>query len=904
MSKLHQYWGKAGQEHCDYHLLVYHCLDAAAVACELLSNRNHLLNVIAGASEMPRELTLALATFFIGLHDIGKFAPAFQSLRLDIREKLKGPTALRPYIHRHDYLACLVWNNLLIEKWFEGRWFGLEPTDIDEFDFSDIIRPWCVATSGHHGQPPDVKAIGGCDDSYIFQNEFGSNDLTAILILVEALQGLLSPKTGWEIDDDRYPQMVKAFKRTSWLVAGLCVLSDWLASNSTFFPMKSDVVKIEEYWLDARHLAKKAITEVGLGSKTVGKATGMSALFPNIGTPSDLQNFAGTTPIQEGPQLFIFEESTGSGKTEAALVLAHRIMAEGNAERLYIGLPTMATANAMYSRMAVAYQRLFESTDASLVLAHSARRFQREFLHSLIDSRHHAANSASSDNLESSAQCAQWLGDNNKKALLADVGVGTIDQALLGVLPVRHQSLRLLGLCGGVLIIDEVHAYDEYTRCLLMGLIEFQAAQGGSIILLSATLPERMRSDFIRSFLRGLNLDNDIRLTSTHYPLATVVRCRDISEDPLECRAGTDRTVSILWEAGIDRVFEKLIWTAESRGCACYIRNTVDDAMEAFERISYEYGPDKVMLFHARMALGDRLAVEEQCLKTFGKQSRAESRAGRILIATQVVEQSLDLDFDFMATDLAPMDLLIQRAGRLFRHARPDRPLALPELMVFGPHPDQDADANWYASFFPRAAYVYRLHSPLWRTADLLTQKKALRLPQESRELIETVFGEMNEESTPKSLLDRDLRLEGELRGAFDLAGLNRLKVDQGYELGNVPWREDTPTRLGEPINILQLYKWENGRLSPWAGGSDRLARYLSRVSVRQFKVDSIVSPNDPALVEAMDAETKQFLTNEHGVLPTPLIPDSNDSWTVRALDGKGREVTLKYNARSGLSFE
>src|SRR5690606_25025277 len=184
--------------------------------------------------------------------------------------------------------------------------------------------------------------------------------------------------------------------------------------------------------------------------------------------PTPLQAYAQTVELGKVPQLFILEDVTGAGKTEAAMVLVHRLMASGLASGLYVGLPTMATANAMYKRMSESYRRLYAEQELpSLVLAHGASKLSKAFSDSVALSTQTDDKNYENNELSASAYCNQWLADSRKKALLADVGVGTIDQALLGVLPARHQSLRLFGLTNKVLLVDEVHAFDPYMRSLL-----------------------------------------------------------------------------------------------------------------------------------------------------------------------------------------------------------------------------------------------------------------------------------------------------------------------------------------------------------------------------------------------------------------------------------------------------
>ena len=217
-------------------------------------------------------------------------------------------------------------------------------------------------------------------------------------------------------------------------------------------------------------------------------------------------------PLNSKPQLFILEDVTGAGKTEAALVLTHRLLSAGLADGLYVALPTMATANAMYQRLGEVYRRFYENSALpSLILAHGARDLSDAFRKSVMLSENEAADLNYEDGhkeqdqeLSATAYCNAWLADNRKTALLAVVCVFTLYQALLAVLPARHQSLRLLGLGRKVLLVDEVHAYDSYMQRLLDALLEMHARQGGSVILLSATLPQTMREKLVAAFHRGI----------------------------------------------------------------------------------------------------------------------------------------------------------------------------------------------------------------------------------------------------------------------------------------------------------------------------------------------------------------------------------------------------------------
>src|SRR5690606_20820134 len=392
------------------------------------------------------------------------------------------------------------------------------------------------------------------------------------------------------------------------------------------------------------------------------------------------------------------------------------LMEIGAAQGFFIGLPTMSTANAMYGRVADVYQSLFDQ-DTDLVLAHGNRELVERFAASVVPADQAEMDIDQCDET-ASARCAAWLADHNKRALLAQAGVGTIDQVLLGVWHSKHQSLRLLGLFGKVLIVDEVHACDAYMQGVLEVVLEFHARAGGSAILLSATLPARMKQALLNAYARGRGVTAP-RLQEIAYPLVTSWRSSSnaLIEQSIATRPAVQRTVHVEYRTEQSEIVGVIEKTLRAGHCVCWIRNTVADALEAYALFNDRLPADKLILFHARFGLADRLAKEDLVLTHFGSDSTAEQRQGRLVIATQVVEQSLDVDFDLLVSDLAPIDRLIQRAGRLRRHPRDplgNRLLTAgvsdqrckAVMQVFGPDWSDEPASDWYKSHFQKAGAV------------------------------------------------------------------------------------------------------------------------------------------------------------------------------------------------------
>ena len=344
------------------------------------------------------------------------------------------------------------------------------------------------------------------------QSCFGESGIEAARLFADRMEDLLAPP------GDLPSLERKRVRRASFALAGLCVLADWIGSNQDWFPyrLSRDFECLKEYWAHSQKWARRAVAAAGVLPASVRGRIGRDALIGVGHAPTPMQKWARSVELPAGPTLFMIEDETGSGKTEAALMLAHRLMATGQADGLYVALPTMATANAMFDRLGAACRTLFApGTEPSIALAHGARDMHPGFRRASLPGGR-AEEPYPSAGIEDEAMattastaCAHWIADDRRRAFLADAGAGTVDQALLSILPSRHQSLRLLGLMRRVLILDEVHAYDAYMQRELDALLEFQAGLGGCAILLSATLPAAVRRRLTRAFAHGLGKPDD-----------------------------------------------------------------------------------------------------------------------------------------------------------------------------------------------------------------------------------------------------------------------------------------------------------------------------------------------------------------------------------------------------------
>jgi CRISPR-associated endonuclease/helicase Cas3 len=330
---------------------------------------------------------------------------------------------------------------------------------------------------------------------------------------------------------------------------------------------------------------------------------------------------------------------------------------------------------------------------------------------------------------EAAAQCAAWLASSRKRVFLGQIGVCTVDQVLLSVLPVRHKFVRGFGINKSVLIVDEIHAYDAYMHGLLGEILRRQKAVGGSAILLSATLPASVRLKLFEAWQAEetgaapypalwhatSGTAHVLGVSSEHYP-----QKREVVSECLK-----------LPDAFPDEaILERLVRAAEGGARVAAVLNLVDDA-QRLARLLRTRTAAPVDVFHARYRFADRQEKERAAIALYGRHAPRER--GRILVATQVVEQSLDLDFDWMVTQICPGDLLFQRLGRLHRHAR-SRPAGfeLPRCTVLSVH----------AADYGLHALIYGNTRVLWRTECILAASSRIVFPEAYREWIERVYAE------------------------------------------------------------------------------------------------------------------------------------------------------------------
>ena len=760
------------------HPALWHMLDVGAVAACLTARRP-----LTGSRQADRAAVLLVA-----LHDLGKFSASFRAMVLG-----RPYTGLRHW--QHSYRLLRDHDNLLSGKL--GATQG-------------VRRILYAAVAGHHGGPPEHLDHRKSKDQ---ANQIGAE---ASRIAGEAIQAITPLFPGASLEGMTESEA----RRLSWALSGLTIQADWIGSNPEWFGSQDAGMPIASYWQQALTRAETAISAAGLHRARPLPEGGVRVL-PATAALRPMQAAVAEVGLPAGPVLAFIEDATGAGKTEAALILAARMMEAGKGDGFFFALPTMATSNAMLARLEGIVPQLFSGRPA-LALTHGRARMNELFRE--IQGR-------DGSDLGGGPSCGSWLADDRRRILLADVGVGTIDQALMAVLPTRFNTLRLRALSGHILIVDEAHEFDPYMEAQLQRLLQFHALLGGSAIVMTATLPLGMRAGFAKAFQKGRGIRWPRDVEGHAYPMLTVVGrgIGSVEPDPVPatCR---DLAVHRLED---EDAAARLLRSGAERGMACvWIRNSVSGAIASATALR-EAGLE-VDLLHARFTVADRLKHEAAVQRRFGREGIG--RAGRVLVATQVVEASLDLDFDLMVTDLAPAGSLVQRAGRLWRHMdrRPatERPVAAPALHVLAPDPDRVDGTDWLKQILGSGALVYP-QDVQWRTARALFDKGMIRAPGGLRDLIETVHGDDPPE-VPEALQGVEIETIGRQMSEAQQAFNQVLDAEDAYDQPQMQRVFDDdrfPTRLGVPQVTLRLAREEHGRVVPWEGGGP-LGWQLSEVLV------------------------------------------------------------------------
>lgn len=678
--------------------LIAHMIDTSSV-CELLLDSS-LLNYFSRFFDNSESLNLkSILCFWISLHDIGKCTPQFQNkIGADITKLKKSGL---PFDNFNNYRSHALDSALILRRWDKNAHSG-------ETIHSQIAKYIAM----HHG-----TVFVNKDFKKGIKKTGGEEWQELQFYLIEQLCELYSPGDISAITLSN-PAFYLAF-------TGFLVYCDWIASMDNFTRDGAIIGELAQYRKDSIKKADHNITQSALHNAAALMEKDFVDYFENITNPVNLQTAVISLQNTSNPSITIIEAPTGEGKTEAALYLTARQQAAQNNRGIYIAMPTMATSNAIYDRF-ISFLKCAHKgqASASAMLIHSHSRMN-ETMKQLLANYY---NSLKLNDTGEEIIAPEWFLPS-KRSLLAPYGVGTVDQTFLSILNVRHFFLRLFGLAGKTVIFDEVHAYDSYMSELFLILLKWLKALNSNVIILSATLPAGLKAEMIKAW------DNDeYESGKDDYPLITQVTNNRIEQKSYH----SEQKKKIRLDKFVrndEKIVNDLVESA-STGCdTAYIVNSVGRCQKIFEMVkdAAESAKIDIFIFHSRYTFGDRKRIEAEVLSRFGKDKTR--KRGAVLIATQVIEQSLDLDFDVMYSDLAPIDLLVQRAGRLHRHnnMRPET-AQNPVMNIIMPETDEDG--------LPQTNEISRVYEDIiiYRTYFMLKQYDEWNFPHDYRPLAEGVY--------------------------------------------------------------------------------------------------------------------------------------------------------------------
>lgn len=609
----------------------------------------------------------------------------------------------------------------------------------------------------------------------------------------------------------------------SALLLGLMILSDWIASGQRF----ADA----ENWIDSEDAINRItertedfLSRSGLQPCQVTWPESFCGLWPFIPPdgrrPLQIETEALFRSQNAKPLLVLLEAPMGEGKTEVGVYAAIQMAHQWGKDGLYFALPTAATANQMIGRV------------QALLDMHGVSAFVR-LLHSMAWLE--SADSFQINSQDESDGVASWLVPT-KRGLMGQFAVGTVDQAMFAATNVKYGVLRLLGLANKVLIIDEIHSYDAYMSEILVRLLEWCRALQIPVVMLSATLPAALKEKLLTPYTKQ-------HLTS-NYPLITMIdQDGTVTEHQI---SGTGHRLEIAIKLSpilgdIERIAEAAVDEVKEGGCLCVLMNTVAEAQAVYRAVKMIYDGD-LLLFHAQFPAGQRADIEKECIRRYGKDKTHRPKQS-ILIATQVVEQSLDVDFDCMITSVAPVDLLLQRMGRVFRHDNSPRPASHQNAAVEILIPEKEGGR------FGASSYVYP-ECLLESAVRLLKSRTSIQIPEDLSSLVQDAYDPKNApEEEAKHWMKKYLRDDVEA-GASQQYLLNPpdklfspLDGFAVFEDDGTSYSLSAKTRLGEPtVRIALLSEEEIALLQPYIKekNGERIAAVWDRKTAERIIKQSV----------------------------------------------------------------
>lgn len=785
----------------DWHPLIDHMADVAAVLETLCYTDaiQRALEALAGRAMNQQDIARLSAIAF--LHDIGKANNGFQAKRWLKDERPRGWVTAG---HGVEALAMLMADDEAARA-LQSQLPLLEIAEWGEEAASNLL----LASLAHHGRPLDSR-LSWWDAKIYWMQKGGYDPGRQLGLIGDAVQRFVP--AAFELGGEALP----GSPRFVHFFAGLIQLADWLGSDTRFFKFSEEG---EDRLQRARELARCAVQHIGLNIST--SRTRLTAGFPVFsvvfGTQTPYPTQTAMADRSLG-QVVVLEAETGSGKTEAAVWRFLHLLEQGQVDSLYFALPTRVAATQVYQRICTALENTWPVDPPLAVRALSGYAMaDGEFAKALPDFQVQW-----SDEPSDAQASRRWAAESAKRFLAAPVAVGTVDQLLLGTLQVRHAHLRHCLAARSLLVIDEVHASDAYMGVLIQHLIKAQVALGGHILLLSATLGATARARYLAAgrVKRGTPvLPSLAQAMATPYPAIS-------DERGLRATSGAQRSKTVLWRCAdwIDKPesIASAALTAAAQGAkVLIIRNTVPAAVATLAALEAAT-PNSSCLFqlnnvvtlhHSRFSREDRPLMDDAVQQQIGK---IRPKGALILIGTQTLEQSLDIDADYLITDLCPMDVLLQRIGRLHRHSRSadERPTAFQtaQTLILTPNggdlsPHLKRARHGLGRLYEGGG-VYPDLRILEATRELIESIPQIHIPADNRRLVDSAthpealerVQQRNEEWA-----QHGQKVDGDTSARQTLAKLGLLQLDCTFQ--DCSFQDDAKiaTRLGAADRLIRF---------------------------------------------------------------------------------------------------
>lgn len=754
-------WAKYSRDSGGWLSLERHSADAAAVAGLLWDQwLPRSTKTILGAGRTPGEVR-TLACWLAGTHDTGKLSPAFamqvEELAAPMRE---AGLPIKPVIANRSTTPHSLVSHLAIAEYLLSH--GWDARD---------ARSFAVVAGGHHGTPPIRRQLLDEPKRAHIGDESWDRCRNELLDYITELTGARTYFEAWSA------RALTAQEQALW--TGFVIMADWIASNDEFFPLgetRDSVGTAAQMW------ERLAFLPPWQAHPPADLAALLKARFrlPVDAQPRAMQAAAvDAARAMAAPGMLIIEAAMGTGKTEAALAAAEVLAQKFGQGGVFFALPTMATSNAMFERVLGWIEAQDGVAAASAVLAHSKAVLNPSYRELQSES---ALGVVGDDVCDHGATVIahSWM-SGRKRGLLAEFVVGTVDQLLFAALKAKHVVLRHLAFANKVIIVDEVHAADTYMREYLKRALEWLGAYGVPVILLSATLPSAHRVALVQAYQSGKDT-HDHLVGDIGYPVITVCQAAGVEAISVDDTSAPQTVGVVQLDDELDTLVELLTDVLADGGCAGIVRNTVGRAQDT-ARVLAQHFPGEVTLVHSRFLAQHRSDLEAELVTQLGPNGSRPSR--RIVVGTQVIEQSLDIDFDVMISDLAPIDLLFQRMGRLHRHrstVRPER-VREPRFFVAGV-------VDWAAEPPEPITASSKIYSAvlLIRTLAALRGRwcgGSVELPRDIAELVQLAYGE--EVPIPQAWA-ADYRDAA----ANDVVATNKTRLEASSFLLAGPYAEDT----------------------------------------------------------------------------------------------------------------